>query len=150
MEYSAVSNPNPPYVFRRILLLLFWIIGLPATVADKQLCGSKEGIPGVDASFDYVVVGGGNAGVTLAARLAEQSFSVALVEAGGFYEIKYPLANVPGAVAIGTGTDPMAIRTPIDWGFLVNTGPGANSRTIHYEKARCLGGAYVLLMNLWW
>ncbi|KAE8168081.1 hypothetical protein BDV40DRAFT_295198 [Aspergillus tamarii] len=141
MEYSAVSNPNPPYVFRRVLLLLFWIIGLPATVADKQLCGSKEGIPGVDASFDYVVVGGGNAGVTLAARLAEQSFSVALVEAGGFYEIKYPLANAPGAVAIGIGTDPMAIRTPIDWGFLVNTGPGANSRTIHYEKARCLGGA---------
>ncbi|GMG01726.1 unnamed protein product [Aspergillus oryzae] len=141
MDYYAALNPNPPYMFRRILLLLFWLIGLPASTADKPLYGSKDGIPGIDASFDYVVVGGGNAGVTLAARLAEQSFNVALVEAGGFYEINYPPAKVPGAVGIGTGTDPMAIRTPIDWGFLVNTGPGADSRTIHYEKARCLGGA---------
>ncbi|KNG88319.1 versicolorin B synthase [Aspergillus nomiae NRRL 13137] len=141
MEYPAMFNLNSPYVFRRILLVLIWLIGLPASIADEQLTGSKEGIPGIDASFDYVVVGGGNAGVTLAARLAEQSFSVALVEAGDFYEIKYPPAKVPGAVGIGVGTDPMAIRTTIDWGFLVNTGPGANSRTVHYEKARCIGGA---------
>ncbi|KAE8387471.1 hypothetical protein BDV23DRAFT_174602 [Aspergillus alliaceus] len=61
-----------------------------------------EGIPGIDASFDYLVVGGGNAGVTLAARLAEQIFTVALVEAGDFYETKYPLAKVPGAAGIGS------------------------------------------------
>ncbi|KAF7594986.1 erg26, C-3 sterol dehydrogenase [Aspergillus hancockii] len=109
--------------------------------SSEHLASIKEGIPGNDASFDYVVVGGGNAGVPLAARLAEQSFSVALVEAGDFYEKKYPLAKVPGAVIIGTGTDPMSIRTPIDWGFLINTGPGANYRTIHYEKARCVGGS---------
>ncbi|KAE8378442.1 hypothetical protein BDV26DRAFT_292260 [Aspergillus bertholletiae] len=150
MKYSAVFTPNPPYPFYRMLLFLFWLIDLPASIAHEQLSGSKEGIPGLDASFDYVVVGGGNAGVTLAARLAEQSFSVALVEAGDFYEIKYPPTKVPGAAIFGTGFDPMAVRTPIDWGFLVNTGPGANSRTVHYEKARCLGGAPTIgSMKLW-
>lgn len=40
--------------------------------------------PGTNASFDYVIVGGGTAGLTLATRLAQNgSFSVAVVEAGG-------------------------------------------------------------------
>jgi len=39
---------------------------------------------GVNGSFDFLVVGGGTAGLTLATRLAQNgSFSVAVVEAGG-------------------------------------------------------------------
>lgn len=37
-------------------------------------------------TFDYVVVGGGTAGATLAVRLAEASMNVALIEAGDYYE----------------------------------------------------------------
>ena len=40
-----------------------------------------------NAVFDYIVVGGGNAGLTLAARLSETPTTrVAVIEAGGFYE----------------------------------------------------------------
>jgi 5'-oxoaverantin cyclase / versicolorin B synthase len=39
-------------------------------------------------SFDYVIVGGGTAGLAMARRLSEDgSASVAVIEAGGFYEI---------------------------------------------------------------
>ena len=45
------------------------------------------GIPGENATFDYVIIGGGTAGLTLATRLAkDKSTSVAVVEAGDFYE----------------------------------------------------------------
>ncbi|KAM3428468.1 hypothetical protein NHJ13734_008589, partial [Beauveria thailandica] len=49
--------------------------------------GSSFGVPGVNATYDYIVIGGGNAGLTLATRLAEQQGgTVAVVEAGSFYE----------------------------------------------------------------
>ena len=47
--------------------------------------GTHFGFPG-NASFDYVIVGGGTAGLALANRLSKNS-SVAVVEAGSFYEI---------------------------------------------------------------
>lgn len=50
-----------------------------------------------DAAFDYVIVGGGTAGLTLAARLSEDSStSVAVIEAGTYYSISDPLlASTP-------------------------------------------------------
>jgi choline dehydrogenase len=61
-----------------------------AAVVDQfssglRLTGSSFGIAGRNATYDYVVVGGGVAGSVAAARLAEKNLSVALVEAGGFY-----------------------------------------------------------------
>lgn len=52
-----------------------------------QLLGSSVGYPG-NATSDYIVVKGGTAGLTVAARLAEDpTKTVAVVEAGSFYEI---------------------------------------------------------------
>lgn len=54
-----------------------------------EIFGNHFGMPGVNATYDYVIVGGGNAGNTLAARLALDgaNYTVAVIEAGTFYEI---------------------------------------------------------------
>lgn len=53
-----------------------------------QLIGSHFGIPDTPVTYDYVVVGGGTAGLVVAHRLASNSsYSVAVIEAGGFYEM---------------------------------------------------------------
>lgn len=50
--------------------------------------GSSFGLPGLNATYDYVIVGGGTAGLTVASRLAENSsLSIAVIEAGTFSEI---------------------------------------------------------------
>jgi choline dehydrogenase len=57
--------------------------------APGRLLGNSFGNPGVNATFDYVVVGAGLAGSLVASRLAEAlpNMTVAVIEAGTFYEI---------------------------------------------------------------
>lgn len=53
----------------------------------SSLYSNSFGVPGLNATYDYIVIGGGTAGLTIAARLAEDSnVSVAVIEAGGFYQ----------------------------------------------------------------
>ncbi|KAJ5817451.1 Glucose-methanol-choline oxidoreductase [Penicillium robsamsonii] len=91
-------------------------------------------------TFDYIVVGRGTAGVTIAARLAEQKYKVAAVEAGSYYEYMYPLARVPASSSFGAGAD-VQTTTPIDWGFVVHGVSGANICDIHCPIGKCLGGS---------
>lgn len=97
---------------------------------DRDLLNGNE--------FDYVVVGGGTAGATIATRLAEDSFKVALVEAGGHYELQ-SLAAIPAAAFFPIGTDPNT-NWPIDWHFVTEDQRGANNRQLHYARGKCLGG----------
>ena len=78
------------------------------------------GIPGVNATFDYIVVGGGTAGLTIASRLAsEPSISVAVIEAGGFYQADDGNTSVvPGYCTLYSGTDPADTNPLVDWGFV--------------------------------
>lgn len=94
-------------------------INLFASPFPASLIGSPFGQPGANATFDYVVVGGGNAGLTIATRLAEDpSIRVAVIEAGGFYEIDDGNASVvPGQSTFYTGADPTNYQPLIDWGF---------------------------------
>lgn len=107
------------------------------------------GVPGIDASFDYVVVGGGIAGITVAARLAQKDLHVALVEAGDYYELKSLTTFIPGADSLHTGASP-TVHPKIDWGFVARNVPGANHRDIHYARGKCLGGSYVKISGILW
>lgn len=82
-----------------------------------RLLGSSFGVPGVDATYDYVVIGGGTAGLTIAARLAEHA-SVAVIEAGGFYEMgNGNLSQIPQDDVFWTGKDKNDFNPLVDWGF---------------------------------
>jgi choline dehydrogenase-like flavoprotein len=89
--------------------------------------------------FDYIVVGGDTTGMPLAVPLAEY-WNVALVEAGGRYEKRYPLAKTPGADVLPVGSDPET-TSPIDRGFVTEPFPGANARRLHIARGKCLEGS---------
>lgn len=107
------------------------------------LLGSSFGLPGTNATFDYVVVGGGNAGLAIASRLAEnKTASAAVVEAGGFYEIDNGNKSiVPGYSTFFTGSDPDDFQPLIDWGFKTVPQPGVGGRVLHYARGKTLGGS---------
>ena len=73
-----------------------------------------------DATFDFIIVGGGTAGLTVASRLAENSaISVAVVESGGFYELDSGnVSVVPGYSTFYAGTNPNDTDPEIDWNFV--------------------------------
>ena len=75
-------------------------------------------MPGTIGTFDYVIVGGGTADLALATRLVAGNLSVAVVEAGGFYETDNAnLSVVPGYATIFTGSDPQNFQPLVDWGI---------------------------------
>lgn len=52
-----------------------------------QLIGSHFGVIDTPVTYDYVIVGDGTAGLVMARNLAaKSSLTVAVIEAGGFYE----------------------------------------------------------------
>lgn len=92
----------------------------PPDIQSRGLLGSSFGIPGKNATFDYIVVGGGTAGLTLATRLSEQQAgSVAVIEAGGFYEIDNGnISQIPAMDGRYTGTEKDDWHPLIDWGYI--------------------------------
>jgi len=69
--------------------------GAPVEQEKRQLnglLGSLAGTLGANQTFDYIVLGGGTAGLTIAKRLAEdKSVTVAVIEAGSLYQVTDPI-----------------------------------------------------------
>ncbi|KUJ23222.1 putative glucose-methanol-choline oxidoreductase [Mollisia scopiformis] len=91
----------------------------------------------LSATYDYVIVGGGTAGLTIAVRLAENpSLNIAIVEAGDFYE------NVNGNNSAVPGYDVFAsVAGVTDWGLITTPQPTLNNRTLAYDSAKVVGGS---------
>jgi choline dehydrogenase len=85
---------------------------------DLQPRNSVQGNPG-SATFDYVIVGGGTAGLAIAARLSKDgSRSVAVIEAGTYYETYGNTSEIPLYDSAWTGKDPVDTNPNVDWDFV--------------------------------
>jgi choline dehydrogenase-like flavoprotein len=86
----------------------------------------------VTDSFDYIVVGAGSAGCTVAARLSEDAdVRVAVLEAGG--EDSQPEIHIPAAF-------PALFKSSLDWDLLGEQEPGLDNRRLYLPRGRMLGG----------
>jgi choline dehydrogenase len=79
----------------------FVLTTVASPIKERQvngLLGSLLGTLGANQTFDYVVLGGGTGGLTIAKRLAEEpGVTVAVIEAGGFYQVGDPVfEQTPG------------------------------------------------------
>ena len=124
-------------MLRSFILALYYTISLAAATPVQP--------PYHEATYDYIVVGGGTAGLTVASRLSENPhLQIAVVEAGGFYETDSGNNSVvPGYASYGANTSPAAANdTPlIDWGIVTAPMAALNGRSFHYARGKTMGGS---------
>ncbi|KAF1985208.1 GMC oxidoreductase [Aulographum hederae CBS 113979] len=108
-----------------------------------KLTGTSFGIPGRNATFDYVVIGGGTAGSVVASRLAEDSsLKIAVIEAGGFAEINNGnLSQIPYYSTAFGSEDPANWHPLNDWGIVSVPQPQLNNREFLYAQGKAIGGS---------
>ena len=101
------------------LLFALQLFAAPASYVPNDP-STSFGVSGVDATYDYVIIGGGTAGLAVASRLAENpNITVAVIEAGGFYEASDGnVSVVPGYCTVYAGTAPNDTDPLVDWGFI--------------------------------
>lgn len=88
-------------------------------------------------SFDYIIVGGGTAGLVLANRLsADHSNSVAVIEAGDSGYDDNDKFTVPDANLYNS-----AVHTKYDWQWRTSNQNYMNGRRISWPRGKVLGGS---------
>src|SRR5271155_4157925 len=114
---------------RRTIRFLPPIRGSGTEGVDTQGVRSRGGRG--EEMHDYVVVGAGSAGCTIAARLSElPDANILLLEAGP--SDTSPYIHMPvGFYKMTTG--------PLTWGYKTAPQRGANQRTIAYPQGRVVG-----------
>jgi len=90
-------------------------------------------MPSNTETFDYIIVGAGSAGCTLAHRLTEDAdVRVLILEAGG--SDRSPLIAVP----LGWGR--IVAKRYFDWGYFTEPEPQLNGRNVECARGRVVGG----------
>ncbi|PMD45980.1 GMC oxidoreductase [Hyaloscypha variabilis F] len=113
-----------------LVALLYATLGNGATVKRKDASWRK--------GYDYIIVGGGTAGVALSTRLSQglPDSKILLIEAGpaAFDELGI---NVPGKKGSTLGTQ-------YDWNFTTIPQPALKNRVLAQNRGKVLGGSSAL------
>ncbi|KAI1821955.1 oxidoreductase [Xylaria intraflava] len=85
-------------------------------------------------SFDFVIAGGGTAGITLATRLSEVSSQRVLVLEAGLDHSDDPRVKIPPFYTALWGSQ-------VDWGFRTVPQEHMNGRSVNLSQGKTLGGS---------
>ncbi|KAA1471966.1 aryl-alcohol-oxidase from pleurotus Eryingii [Dentipellis sp. KUC8613] len=122
-------------MFSRSSTLAAFVFGVVGVLpAAGKLYDSPSQLPSTN-KYDYVVIGAGAGGATVAARLSEDSsVKVLLLEAGvnnaGNLGVEIPFLDVT-----------LSPNTAIDWNYTTTSQPGLDGRSIPYPRGKLLGGS---------
>lgn len=110
-------------------------------------------------SYDFVIVGGGQAGLVIGGRLSEDTnHTVLVLESGGNgddYRDRIGmwldrLVQFGASLIVRHRADTPAYSyfdslwtTPLNWGFYTVAQPNANGREIYWPRGKVLGGSFV-------
>ncbi|KAK8061598.1 choline dehydrogenase [Apiospora phragmitis] len=119
------------------------LLACQALLIDSAPIDSGNEKRQLSGAYDYVIVGGGTAGLVMAERLSEDpNIKVAVIEAGTYYQISNPiLSSTPAGDSFFAGASPTDTNPLVDWNIVTAPQAGANGRRVHYARGKCLGGS---------
>lgn len=94
----------------------------------------------LQASYDYIVIGSGSGGSTVAGRLAETGASVLVLEAGLTDQVE----NV-----LNPGMWPTNLRSERDWGHSSDPSDSVNGRQLILPMGKVVGGGSSINVQIW-
>lgn len=132
-------------------MLLLPLLAILSVVVEGRAVGKEDSTgplcsdPGAVSgkSFTYVVVGGGTAGLTVAARLTENPDHTALVLEAGAAHLNDPLILTPAEVGVVYG------NPDYDWNYVTVPQVNANNVAVNFTRGRVLGGSSALNAMIW-
>ncbi|KXG50149.1 Glucose-methanol-choline oxidoreductase [Penicillium griseofulvum] len=108
-----------------------------ASLVANQFASALSPRTEIGDSYDFVIVGGGQAGLVLGARLSEdKNHTVLVLESGGDGDEFRKRIDTPAYSYFDS-----LWTTPLNWDFYTVAQPNANNREIDWPRGKVLGGS---------
>ncbi|KAK4993384.1 hypothetical protein LTR66_006019 [Elasticomyces elasticus] len=143
-----LSSPLPATLIPRLCYVILPLLCLLLSWQSGTASGYGVGAPNrtctaLANSYDFIIVGGGTAGLALATRLSQSlPYDCILVIEAGPSAPDEPRINIPGLKG-------STIGTVYDWNFTTVPQPGARNRVFPATRGKVLGGSSALNLMTW-